>query len=191
MAISLDVVPILLGRVIDNTPGVFDLEYLGNFNRNAFCNWDSNVIARRCICVLEYRHTWHKKYTRASGWAYRERPILNERWIVLEGVIMDRPYFVAVRRLLLESGRTMGYAIGMTPEVLAGCDDGRCLDWGGEHDVTCQMTAVAADHGAAADAEAFYRQHALTGLRRLLFERHVSQEMTRRAARIRRGEIKS
>jgi len=29
---------------------------------------------------------------------------LDGRWIVLEGMIMDRPYFLAARRLLLESG---------------------------------------------------------------------------------------
>ena len=113
---------------------------------------------------------------------------LNDRWIVLEGVIMDKPYFLAARRLLLESGRPMGYAIGIPPEVLTNCAAGRCIDWDGTHDVTCQMTAVVADFGPAAGAEAFYRQHSVTGLRGLLYERHTSQEMTGRAERIRRGE---
>ena len=110
------------------------------------------------------------------------------RWIVLEGVIMDKPYFLAARRLLLESGRSMGYAIGLPPEVLAGCADGSCIDWDGVSDVTCQMTAVVADFGPATGAEEFYRQHSVTGLRGLLYERHTSQEMTARAERIRRGE---
>ncbi len=113
---------------------------------------------------------------------------LNGRWIILEGVIMDRPYFLAARRLLLESGRPMGYAIGIPPEVLTNCAAGRRIDWDGTHDVTCQMTAVVADFGPAASAEAFYRQHSVTGLRGLLYERHTSQEMTGRAERIRRGE---
>jgi hypothetical protein len=113
---------------------------------------------------------------------------LNGHWIVLEGVIMDKPYFLAARRLLLESDRSMGYAIGLPPEVLASCADGRCIDWDGVSDVTCQMTAVVADFGIAADPEEFYRQHSVTRLRGLLYERHVSQEMTGRAERIRRGE---
>ena len=50
---------------------------------------------------------------------------LNGHWIVLEGVIMDQPYFLAARQLLLESGKSMGYAIGLPPEVLAGCAGGR------------------------------------------------------------------
>lgn len=113
---------------------------------------------------------------------------LNERWIVLEGAIMDEPYFLAARRLLLESGRPMGYAIGVRPEVLASCAGGRCIDWDGASDVISQMTAVVADFGPAADPEEFYRQHTVSGLRGLLYESHVSQEMTGRAERIRRGE---
>ncbi|MCK4542639.1 MAG: hypothetical protein KAU17_10440 [Spirochaetales bacterium] len=38
---------------------------------------------------------------------------LNNHWIVLEGVNMDKPYFMAARRLLLESDRPIGYAIGL------------------------------------------------------------------------------
>ena len=113
---------------------------------------------------------------------------LNDRWIVLEGVIMDKPYFLAARRLLLESGRPMGYAIGLPPETLADCADGSCIDWDGDSDVISQMTAVVADFGSAVDPEEFYRQHSVTGLRGLLYERHASQEMTGRAERIRRGE---
>lgn len=33
------------------------------------------------------------------------------------------------------------------------------------NDVTCQMTAGAADFGPAADPEEFYRQHSVAGLR--------------------------
>jgi hypothetical protein len=110
------------------------------------------------------------------------------RWIVLEGAIMDRHYFLAARRLLLESGLPVGYAIGLPPEVLASCADGRCIDWDGVHDVTCQMTAVVADFGPAADPRAFYRQHGVSRLGSVLFECHTSQEMTERAARIRHGE---
>jgi len=113
---------------------------------------------------------------------------LNDRWIVLEGVIMDRPYFLAARQLLLESGRSMGYAIGLPPEVLTNCANGCCIDWDGAGDVISQMTAVVADFGPVTDPEEFYRQHIVSGLRGVLFERHVSQEMTGRAARIRRGE---
>ena len=113
---------------------------------------------------------------------------LDSRWIVLEGVIMDLPYFLAAGRLFLESGRQMGYAIGIPPALLANCADGRCIEWDGVHDITCQMTAVVADHGTAADPEEYYRQHRVSGLRGLLYARHVAQEMTSRAARIRRGE---
>ncbi len=113
---------------------------------------------------------------------------LNERWILLEGVIMDKPYFLAARRLLMDSGRSMGYAIGLPPETLAGCADGCCIDWDGISDITSQMTAVVADFGPAADPEGFYLQHTVSGLRGVLFERHISQEMTGRAERIRRGE---
>jgi hypothetical protein len=113
---------------------------------------------------------------------------LSGRWIVLEGAIMDKPYFLAARRLLLESGQPMGYAIGVRPEVLTNCAGGRCIDWNGANDVTSQMTAVVVDFGPAADPEEFYRQHTVSGLRGVLFERHVSGEMTGRAERIRRGE---
>jgi len=120
-------------------------------------------------------HTWAEVY-------------LNGRWIVLEGVIMDKPYFLAARRLLLESGRSVGYAIGLPPEVLTNCANGCCIDWDGAGDVISQMTAVVADFGPAADPGEFYRQHTVSGLRGVLFERHVSGEMTGRAERIRRGE---
>jgi len=101
---------------------------------------------------------------------------------------MDRHYFLAARRLLLESGLPAGYAIGLLPEVLAGCADGRCIDWDDVRDVTCQMTAVVADFGPAADPGAFYRQHGVSRLGKVVFECHTSQEMTKRAARIRHGE---
>lgn len=81
----------------------------------------------------------------------------------------------------------MGYAIGLPPETLAGCDSGSCIDWDGIHDVTSQMTAVAADFGTAADPEEFYYRHSVTGLKGLLYSRHISQEMTGRAERIRCG----
>ena len=113
---------------------------------------------------------------------------LNDRWIVLEGVIMDKPYFLAARRLLLESGRSVGYAIGLPTETLVNCADGRCIDWDGASDVICQMRAVVADFGPAADPEEFYHQHTVSGLRGVLFERRVSQEMTGRAVCIRRGK---
>lgn len=121
----------------------------------------------------------------AHSWA---EVYLNERWILLEGVIMDKPYFLAARRLLLDSGRPMGYAIGLSPKTLAGCADGSCIDWDGASDITSQMTAVVTDFGLAADPEGFYRQHTVSGLRGVLFERYISQDMTRRADRIRRGE---
>jgi len=101
---------------------------------------------------------------------------------------MDRPYFLAARQLLLDSGRDIGYAIGMSPAALANCADSHCINWDGKHDVTCQVTAVVADHGTAAAPEKYYHQHALSGLPRLLFERHVSQEMTRRVVHVRRGK---
>ena len=69
--------------------------------------------------------------------------------------------------------RLVSCAIGIPPEVLAGCADGRCIDWDGTGDVTCQITAVVADFGPAAAPEAFYRQHTLRGLRGLLLERHM------------------
>lgn len=110
---------------------------------------------------------------------------LDGHWFVLEGVIMDKPYFLAARQLLLESGRPLGYAIGLPSEVLVNCTDGHCIDWSGTGDVTSQMTAVVADLGLATDPEEFYHQHRVTGLRGVLFERHISQEMTRRAECIR------
>jgi hypothetical protein len=125
-------------------------------------------------------HTWVEVYLPSDS--------ADDRWIVLEGVIMDKPYFLAARRLLLESGRPMGYAISIPPEVLTNCAAGRCIDWDGTHDVTCQMTAMVADFGPAADPEEFYCQHSVAGLRGLLYERHTSQEMTARAERIRCGE---
>lgn len=82
----------------------------------------------------------------------------------------------------------MGFAIDLPPEVLAGCAGGRCIDWNGANDVISQMTAVVADFGPAADPEEFYRQHIVLGLRGILFERRVSEAMTGRAVRIRRGE---
>lgn len=112
---------------------------------------------------------------------------LDGHWLILEGVIMDKPYFLAGRQLLLESGRPLGYAIGLSSEVLVNCTDGRCIDWNGASDVTCQMTAMVADLGQAADPEEFYHRHRVTGLRGVLFERHISQEMTRRAECIRCG----
>ena len=124
------------------------------------------------------------KVTHSWGEVY-----LNGRWIVLEGAIMDKPYFLAARRLLLESGRPMGYAIGLPQETLVNCANGRCIDWDGASDVISQMTAMVADFGPVADPEEFYRQHTVSGLRGLLYERHTSQEMTQRAELIRFGKI--
>lgn len=114
--------------------------------------------------------------------------LLYGRWIVLEGVILDRHYFLAALRLLLESGRGMGYAIGLPSEVLSACADGSCIDWDGVGDVSVQQAAVVQDLGVVADPSEFFRRHGPRGLRRWLYEHHVSQEMTERAARIRRGE---
>jgi hypothetical protein len=94
---------------------------------------------------------------------------------------------LAAWQLLLESGRPLGYATGLPLEVLVNCTDGRCIDWNGAGDVTCQMMAVIADLGLAADPEEFYRQHRVTELRGVLFERHISQEMTKRSECIRCG----
>src|SRR5699024_7242538 len=108
--------------------------------------------------------TIHKRLQRGvvTGLLYRIAPdnILHswaevevgDRWIELEGVILDSDYLAGLRRTLGTRGAVLGYG--------AGTDDigDPPVSWCGQ-DTAIQKTGINADFGLFDDPDDFYRAH--------------------------------
>ncbi|QBJ94773.1 transglutaminase family protein [Rhodococcus sp. ABRD24] len=104
----------------------------------------------------------------------------GDRWVELEGVILDADYLTGLRNTVAPGGAFLGYG--------AGTDDigDPPVAWTGT-DTAIQKTGVSRDLGTYDDPDAFYRQHGtnLTGLRNLLYQRMIRHLMNRTVASIR------
>ena len=106
----------------------------------------------------------------------------QDRWVGLEGVILDSAYLDGIRSTVA-TGRTaafLGYGVGT--EDLADPP----ITWTGT-DTAIQATGVTDDHGVHDDPDTFYRAHGtnLTGPRAWLFRHWVRHAMNRNVAGIR------
>lgn len=106
---------------------------------------------------------------------------VGSRWVVLEGVILDRAYLDGLRWFLPDQrGAFLGYGVGT--DNLAE----PAIEWRGA-DTAIQMTGINQDFGTFDDPDAFYAQHGgnLPGLKGWLYRRWGRHEMNRRVASIR------
>lgn len=106
----------------------------------------------------------------------------EEKWINLEGFILDADYLDGVNALFPEAtGAFCGYGIS-TPDIR-----NLELDWKGDH-TYIQRTGINHDFGLFDSPDAFYAKHGsnLSGARRLLFEHIVRHGMNATVERIRR-----
>lgn len=107
---------------------------------------------------------------------------VGERWVRLEGVILDATYLEELRARFPGSKAFLGYGAGtddlQRPEV----------EWNGT-DTAIQMTGVSEDLGVFDDPDAFYRARGvnLHGWRRVVFESVVRHVMNRNVASLRAG----
>ena len=137
--------------------------------------------------------TIHKRLQKGvvTGLMYRLAPrdiihswaevLVDEKWLGLEGVILDARYLDGVRAWHpSDSGDFLGYAVGtdnlMSPPV----------DWAGT-DTYIQATGINNDFGVYDDPDAFYAERGanLSGLRGRVFRHRVHPAMNRKVAAVR------
>ena len=129
-----------------------------------------------------------------SGFAYRLAPQsivhswvelwFKEKWVNLEGFILDRPYLVSVQRhFATVEGSFCGYAIA-TSNLKA-----PPIGWNGS-DTYIQKEGINHDFGVFDAPDDFYAKHAanLRGIKRFLFKYIVRNWMNRNITRIRAGQ---
>lgn len=105
----------------------------------------------------------------------------EERWVALEGVILDRAYLSGVTtHLERSSGPLIGYGVGT--DDLAN----PAIEFRGEP-TSIQMTGVNQDFGVFSDPDAFYARTGqnLSGFRAWLFAAWVRHRMNARVERLR------
>jgi hypothetical protein len=110
---------------------------------------------------------------------------VGDRWVGLEGVILDRAYLTGVRAWF--PGRTgpfLGYGVGT--DDLAHPP----IDWVGA-DTAIQATGISADRGVHDDPDSYYREHGpqLQGVRGWLFRHRARPAMNARVRAIRRSAL--
>jgi hypothetical protein len=105
---------------------------------------------------------------------------VDDRWIPLEGVILDRSYLDGVRASVTARGPLLGYGVGVE-DVAA-----PPIEWSGEPTFV-QKTGIVRDYGVFDHPDEFWatRGPNATGLRALLFERWVRPRMNARVAALR------
>ncbi|PTR32375.1 transglutaminase superfamily protein [Rhodococcus sp. OK519] len=104
----------------------------------------------------------------------------DDRWVDLEGVILDAGYLTGLRNTMAPTGPFLGYG--------AGTDDigDPPVAWTGT-DTAIQKTGVNRDLGTYDDPDTFYARSGtnLTGVRNFLFQRVIRNAMNRKVASIR------
>lgn len=107
----------------------------------------------------------------------------ENRWINLEGFILDKAYLGALQqRFIGHRGAFCGYGVA-APDL-----QHPAVDWAGD-DTYIQKDGINHDFGVFDSPDAFYAKHGvnLSGTRRWLFERVVRQRMNRNIEAIRRS----
>ena len=127
-----------------------------------------------------------------TGLAYRLAPRriihswvevwVDERWVALEGFILDARYLASLQRRFPHARRFCGFGAA-TPDLSA-----PQVEWRGE-DTFIQKEGIVDDFGVFDDPDAFYRKHGsnLGGLKRWLFEHVVRKRMNDNVERLRAG----
>ena len=108
----------------------------------------------------------------------------ENKWINLEGFILDRPYLRSVQnRFPTVEGAFCGFAVA-TPNLR-----NPPIEWKGT-DTYIQKDGINHDYGIFDDPDAFYERHGanLSGIKRFLFRHVVRKWMNNNVSRIRRGE---
>lgn len=126
-----------------------------------------------------------------AGLAYRLAPrnivhswvevLVNENWVHLEGVILDREYLESIQRHFPEvTGAFSGFAVA-TP-----CMRAPPVEWQGTH-TYIQKDGINRDFGVFDSPDEFYAQHPanLRGTRRWLFRHVVRHRINRNIQNIR------
>ncbi len=106
---------------------------------------------------------------------------LNDKWINLEGYIIDRPYLEKVQaRYSEQSTQFSGYGIATK------CLSNPAIDWRGE-DTYIQKEGIADDFGVYVQPDNFYREHGsnLSGIKKWLFRYLLRHLMNKNVNRIR------
>lgn len=106
----------------------------------------------------------------------------DERWVNLEGVILDNSYLASLQQRFRGSRSFCGYGAA-TPDL--SCPP---VDWSGG-DTYIQKEGINQDFGVFDSPDAFYARHGsnLSGIRRRIFEHVVRHWMNRNVARVRNG----
>lgn len=106
---------------------------------------------------------------------------VDDRWIGLEGVILDAPYLRGLRKAV-PSGTTAFLGFGVGTENLGAPP----VEWQGAA-TWIQRTGVNQDFGAYADPDLYYAEHGdnLTGIRAWLYATWIRHVLNRNVARIR------
>ena len=105
----------------------------------------------------------------------------GDRWVGLEGVILDREYLTGLRaRTGQHGGPFLGYGVGT--EDLANPP----VDWAGT-DTRIQATGVNQDFGVFDDPDTFYREHGVNvrGVKGWLYRNVMRKSMNSRVRRVR------
>lgn len=111
--------------------------------------------------------------------------LVADRWVALEGVILDSKYIEGLRAFLPEGTTSIeGFA--------AGTEDIRNppVDWTGG-DTSIQMKSLTRDLGVFDDPDSFFAKHGrnLSGLRQIIYRGLVRHLMNRRVDAIRRRSL--
>jgi transglutaminase-like putative cysteine protease len=127
-----------------------------------------------------------------TGIAYRMAPgriihswvevWFDERWVNLEGVILDNSYLASLQQRFRGSRSFCGYGAA-TPDLSY-----PPVEWSGG-DTYIQKEGINQDLGVFDSPDAFYALHGsnLSGIRRWIYEHVVRRRMNRNVARVRNG----
>lgn len=125
---------------------------------------------------------WFAPRSIIHSWA---EVFVGDRWVGLEGVILDEAYLAGLRtRIGNPAGPFLGYGVGT--EDLADPP----VDWTGT-DTMIQATGVNADFGVFDDPDAFYRAHGVNarGIKGWLYRTIMRKAMNTRVNAIRRSAV--
>lgn len=105
----------------------------------------------------------------------------KERWINLEGYIIDKPYLKQIQSRFAEENESFS-GFGIATKCLASPD----VDWTGE-DTYIQSDGIADDFGTYEQPDAFYSNHGsnLAGIKKVLFRYALRHLMNRNVNNIR------
>lgn len=109
----------------------------------------------------------------------------KERWINLEGYIIDKPYLKQIQSRFVEENESFS-GFGIATKCLASPD----VDWTGE-DTYIQSDGIADDFGTYEQPDDFYSKHGsnLTGIKKVLFRYALRHLMNRNVNNIRSNGV--